>query len=95
KKAPHLLPDIFRDKSSFSNFSWWHVVPGLCGVTIIAGISLGIGRIGALKVFVGMIGAQLLGSLIWDAWIEQTPVTLTRVVGSVLALLGAVMVSLK
>jgi len=77
------------------NFRAWYVVPGLLGFGIVAGLPWGIERFGALKVFVGLIAAQLVASLIWDATVELRPVTLIRAGGSLIAFLSATLVIWK
>lgn len=92
---PQALPAIFRDKGSFSSFSWWFVIPGLCGFTLVTGLPFAIQKLGALKVFVGLIAAQLIVSMIWDAHVEQLPVTSTRMIGAALSFCGALLVAWK
>lgn len=95
RNNPGALPEVFRDRGSFSSFSWWYLIPGLCGFTLVTGLPFAIQKIGALKVFVGLIAAQLLVSMIWDARIEQLPITSTRVLGALLSFCGALLVAWK
>ena len=76
-------------------FRAWYILPGLLGFGIVAGVPWGIERFGALKVFVGLIAAQLVASLAWDAAIELRPVTLVRAGGSLIAFLSAALVIWK
>lgn len=93
--SPESVPAFFRPKTGLSSFSWWYLLPGLCGFSLVTGLPFTIQRIGATRVFVGLIAAQLLTSLLWDARIENLPVTGTRVLGALLAFGGAVLVSWK
>lgn len=70
-------------------FQWWYVVPGLLGLFFIVTAPFAITKIGALKVFVGIICAQTIGSFMWDLWIEKLPVDSWRIAACGLTLLGA------
>lgn len=86
---PELLPPFFSLKGAWTEIRWWWIFPGLCGFALVAGIPWTISRIGAFPVFLGLLGGQLVMSLAWDAFVEHHPVTLIRIVGAGLALLGA------
>lgn len=93
--SPETLPEIFRDKGSFKSFSWWFVLPGLFGLSLVTGIPISIQKLGALKVFVALIGAQLVTSIIWDAAIEGMAISPVRVLGALLSFGGALLVALR
>lgn len=82
------------DAAGFT-FRAWYLLPGLLGFGIVTGVPWSIGRLGALKVFLGLIAAQLVASLIWDATVELRPVTWIRVGGSLIAFLSAALVMWK
>lgn len=92
---PELLPRVLHDKGSFSRFSWWYIIPGLCGLFIILGMPWVIGKIGALNLFMGFVAAQLFGSLIWDACMEGIPLSVIRVAGVALSFVAVWLVSWK
>lgn len=92
---PDVLPKVLQDKHSFSNISWWYVIPGLSGLFLILGMPWVISKIGALKLFLGFVAAQLVGSVIWDACMEGIPVTTIRVAGVALSFLAVWLVSWK
>ncbi len=93
KARPDLLPEFFRPRGSFQAFQWWYLIPGLCGMALVVGIPFAIHRLGAFPVFLGILGGQLVMSLIWDAMMEHRPVTALRLAGAGLAILSAWMVS--
>jgi bacterial/archaeal transporter family-2 protein len=93
--SPQSVPAALRPSQRSGSPALWYLLPGLLGFCLVAGIPLAISRIGALKAFVLLIGAQLVGSLVWDAWVEARPVNVVRVAGAVISFLGAVLVSLK
>jgi transporter family-2 protein len=95
RTSPESLPAALRPAQRTGSPALWYVLPGLFGFCLVAGIPLAISRVGALKVFVLVIGAQLTASLLWDAWVEARPVNAVRVVGAAISCLGAVLVSLK
>jgi transporter family-2 protein len=86
---PETLPAFFQLKGGLAQIRWWWVLPGLCGFALVAGIPWAISRLGAFPVFLGILGGQLVMSLAWDAFVERRPVTLVRLAGAGLAILGA------
>ncbi len=91
---PSLVPAIFHDSFEPRQLRAWMILPGLFGFGIIAGIPWGITRLGAAKVFVGIVVAQLVVSMIWDTFIDGRPITWMRVVGASMAILGVIIVSM-
>ncbi len=82
-----LVTDL-RPKFELQHLRWWFVVPGILGFCFVAGIPIAIAKIGATRVFVGLVAAQLAASLLWDFWMESMPISWPRVAGIALALLG-------
>ena len=73
-------------------FTWWYLIPGLLGCILVFGGPWAISRWGAVHTFILIISAQLLASLFWDMYIETIPVSTLRIVGIMLAWLGAILV---
>lgn len=96
RRWPERVPEIFRagPSQSWESFGLWMLVPGFLGLTIVAGIPWAISRMGALKFFVGFIGAQIVVSLLWDLWVEGVAIGGLRVLGAALSVLGAVLVAI-
>jgi bacterial/archaeal transporter family-2 protein len=92
---PDFFPSNMRLESEFTQLKWWYLIPGLCGLCLVGGIPVLMGKIGAAKVFVAIIVGQLLLSLLWDMVHESIPLTLTRTLGAVLAIIGVVLVNWK
>lgn len=88
------VPELFQDRGAFKSFSWWYVLPGIFGFCLVTGIPWAIVKIGAMRFFVAVVGAQILASVLWDIYVEKLPVGGMRVAGALLAMAGAVMVSL-
>lgn len=95
RKFPSLLPEVLWDRGSFTNFSWWYLLPGLCGFFIVVGAPIVIARIGAFQFILGVVAVQLAGGILWDVMIEKIPVTSVRMAGAVLAFVSVVMVGWK
>lgn len=74
---------------SLGQFAWWWVVPGLCGLALVAGMPWAVKRVGALQVFVLLVATQMVFSLVWDHFVEDVAVTAPRVIGAALAIAGA------
>jgi transporter family-2 protein len=89
---PDWFPPFFALKGGLAAISWWWLLPGLCGLALVGGIPWAISRVGAFPVFLGLLGGQMVTSLAWDAFVEGHPVTVIRILGAGLALLGAWMV---
>jgi bacterial/archaeal transporter family-2 protein len=85
----------FKFPSSGDVFQWWYLVPGFMGLFFIISAPYAISKIGALKVFIGIMAAQVIGSFIWDLWVEKIPSDTWRIVGALLTLAGAGALSLS
>ena len=93
RARPGLLPPIFEGELALSKLSWWMVFPGVFGLCIIAGIPWAISKLGAARVFVGIVVAQLVASMMWDTLIAGKPLTAARVLGGLLAVAGVALAS--
>lgn len=87
--APQQFPDGFAPAGDWSQVRWWWILPGLFGMVIVVGSPWAIRELGAARLFVGVVAAQMIGSLLWDACFEARPLNWQRLTGSVLALAGA------
>ncbi len=85
---PELFPELFHDRFAFSELSAWMVLPGIFGFCIIAGLPWAISKLGAARVFLAVIVAQVVVSMIWDAVVSKEPISLTRGLGAVLTIAG-------
>ncbi|MBI4237612.1 MAG: DMT family transporter [Deltaproteobacteria bacterium] len=92
---PQLLPELLRERFGDRTPVWWYFVPGLCGFVIVVGLPLAIEKIGALRVFLGFVAAQIVVSLVWDLTVEKIPVSLTRVAGALIAWAGVLLAGWK
>jgi transporter family-2 protein len=72
-------------------FHW--LLPGLFGFFLVAGLPWAVHHIGALRVFVGVVAAQMVTSLVWDHFAEGIPVSAVRGAGALLAVASVVLVS--
>lgn len=75
----------------FTKMKWWFVLPGLMGLSLILGGPYVVAKIGALKLFIGIVAAQLLASILWDLYVEAIAVSPMRIAGAGLALGGALL----
>jgi len=91
--APDTAPTFFQGDFNVSALRWWMVIPGICGFAVVVGIPWAIPQLGAAKVFVGMVAAQLVGSMLWDALIEEKTPTTLKIIGVVTTLIGVVIAS--
>jgi uncharacterized membrane protein YdcZ (DUF606 family) len=92
--APQLLPGDLGNGGQLSQVRWWWLLPPVCGMAIITLMPVAIQRLGALKVFVVVVAAQMVVSMIWDGLVEGQGPTAGRVVGAALVAVGVVVASL-
>jgi transporter family-2 protein len=85
-KAPGITPYP-------KQFSWLYLIPGLLGIFLVAGIPYAISKAGAVQVFIPLIASQVFGSFIWDFLIEGKTVSVNGLLGSALAIGGAILAS--
>lgn len=77
------------DAQKVAPLIWKIILPGLCGFCIVIGIPWAMTKLGALKVFLFMIGSQLIFSSLWDYVVEGIPFTTRRILGAAITLVGA------
>ncbi|MEI6806382.1 MAG: DMT family transporter, partial [Myxococcaceae bacterium] len=63
-------------------FKLWHLLPGLFGFAVIAGLPYCMNQIGALAVFIIFVTAQVVGSMLWDNLVDGMPLTASKIVGA-------------
>lgn len=85
QKSPESFPSFIRVKESLMSFKWWYVFPSIFGFIIVAGIPYGIYKLGAVKVTVVIVAAQMLSSILWDIFIEKSPINLFKSLGLLFA----------
>ncbi len=89
--AESSVPEFFRARTTMGGFSWYHLVPGIMGYLIICLVPFCVARMGATRVFIAIIAAQIIVSLFWDKWYEGISASPQRILGAVLAFLGAIL----
>lgn len=89
RKMPAAFPAGFAAPAVLGSGSWWFLVPGVLGLSLVMGLPYAVGRLGAGAVFIMLIGAQIVTSLLWDFAVEGRPLAGMRIAGAVLALVGA------
>lgn len=85
------IPGLYQASESGFAFGWWLFIPGLLGFLIVAIAPWAIESVGATKVFIGVIVAQIFTSILWDYFVESLPVDPMRAAGAALALAGALL----
>lgn len=94
KTTPDSFPPFFQLKSSLANFKWWYIVPGIFGFLFVIGLPWGIYKIGAVKVTVGLIAAQMIAGVLWDIYVEKIPVNTMKILGILTAGLSVTLITL-
>jgi len=87
----HLLPlsPVLRDKNSFESFSLWYLIPGAFGFIIVLGVPMAIARFDTLKIFICLVAAQMITSLLWDKFVDGIDFSFTRVLAASITVVGA------
>lgn len=92
KAYPQSFPEFFHAKLPLSTFKWWYIFPGLFGLFIVAGLPYAFSSLGAVKVTVGLIAAQMITSSVWDLLIDHIPMTWTKGLGMIFAFLSVILI---
>lgn len=91
----HLVPEFFQIKAPLSTYKWWYVFPPLFGFLIIAGMPYSIAKLGAVKVTVGLIAAQMVTSVLWDIMVEDISLNIMKFIGIIFAFLSVTFITLS
>ena len=91
---PSSLPDFFKSQAPLSTFKWWYFVPSIFGFIIINGMPFAFSKLGAVKVTVLLVAAQMITSLLWDYYVDHLTINLYKVCGLFFAFLSVVFISL-
>jgi transporter family-2 protein len=94
KQCNESLPAIFQIKAPLSTYKWWFIFPPIFGVLIVAGMPYAISELGAVKVTVGLIAAQMITSVCWDIFVEDINLNLMKVAGIVFAFISVACITL-
>ena len=94
KSFSHLFPDFFHVKAPITSYKWWYILPPIFGFVIIAGIPFAIAKLGAVKVTVGLIAAQMITSIFWDIFVEDINLNIMKVIGIFFAFLSVTFITL-
>ncbi len=95
KKNNDHLPEIMRIKSHILTYEWWFIFPAIFGFFIVAGMPLAISKLGAAKVTVGLIAAQMITSSLWDVFVENLPFNTPKALGILFAIISVVCVQMS
>jgi transporter family-2 protein len=87
------VPDMFHIKAPLTYFRWWFIFPALMGFLIVSGMPYAISELGAVKVTVGLIAAQMVTSVIWDLYVDNIELNLLKGIGIIFAFLSVVFIT--
>lgn len=95
KNYAETMPSIFQIKAPLTTYKWWFIFPPIFGVLIVAGMPYAIFELGAVKVTVGLIAAQMVTSVLWDIYVEDINLNLMKIAGIVFAFISVVFITLS
>lgn len=79
----------FWSKQHLGSLSWWFLLPGIMGITIVAGSAIGFDKLGASKTVSLIVASQLVVSLLWDYFVKSKEISVENVIGITLVITGA------
>ena len=94
KSMPQVFPDFFLVKAPITTYKWWFILPPIFGFCIVSGMPLAFAKLGAVKVTVLLIAAQMATSVVWDIFVEDIQLNIMKVAGIFFALVSVVFVTL-
>ena len=94
KSSPDLVPEFFQVKAPITTYKWWFIFPPLFGFCIGSGMPLAFAKLGAVKVTVLLIAAQMATSVAWDIFVEDIQLNIMKIAGIFFALVSVIFVTL-
>ena len=82
-----LLPESFRAPTGMK-LSWWYLLTGTIGLTLVAGIPFAFAKFGAMRTTILLITGQLVVSTLWDRFFEQIPLAPNKIVAIILSIIS-------
>lgn len=89
------LPPLFQLKAPITTYKWWFIFPPIFGFLIVAGMPYAISELGAVKVTVGLIAAQMVTSVLWDIFVEDINLNFMKIAGIIFAFISVVFITLS
>ncbi len=78
----------FWSKEHLQSLSWWFLIPGMMGITIVTGSTIGFEKMGASATITLIVSSQLITGIVWDYFIKSKPITLENIIGTIILMLG-------
>ena len=94
KSTPDLVPEFFQVKAPITTYKWWFIFPPIFGFCIIAGMPFAFAKLGAVKVTVLLIAAQMATSVVWDFFVEGIALNTLKIAGVICALISVALITL-
>jgi transporter family-2 protein len=94
KSMPHLVPEFFQVKAPITTYKWWFILPPIFGFCIIAGMPFAFAKLGAVKVTVLLVAAQMATSVVWDIYVEDIGINLMKFAGIIFAIISVIFITL-
>jgi len=68
------------------------IIPGICGLVIIAGMPIAISKVGVFTTVMIVIACQILAGLAWDRFYTGASISGVQIVGALIVALGIILV---
>ncbi len=89
-----ILPEFLHETHRGQELRWWYILPGVFGFVIVFGLPISIESMGALKVFIAVVCAQMITSLLWDFFIENTGISSQKIIAALLVIAATVVINI-
>jgi uncharacterized membrane protein YdcZ (DUF606 family) len=94
--SPKFFPEYLKVQSfDLSKFKSWFLIPGLCGFFLVLGVPWSLQVNGPSKTFILLIVAQIILSLVVEKFFFAGNPSSMKILGALIAAIGAVIVSLN
>lgn len=84
----YLVSQVLRPVP-MQSFHWWYILPPIIGIVPLFLAPLTFQRLGSFAAIIAMLVGQIITCFIWDAYVDNQSVTITRIGGALLAIASA------
>lgn len=84
----HQPPELFHKQTVQGDFQWWFVLPGLCGLALVAGLPFSMTQLGAGTTFIVVTATQMGLALLLDALSGGVPFSFQKALAALLVVIA-------
>lgn len=95
KYSAQSFPELFKIRAPLTTYNWWFIFPAIFGFLIVTCMPFAFAKLGAVKVTVGLIAAQMITSALWDIYVENIAINALKIMGMIFSFLSVVLIMLS